>query len=334
MINKKHELLMVVISIFFVIFAGFFRPTESVAAPNTKELNRLLVGTSSVGGTYYVWGAGWAQIMNKNVKNVDCSVEVTGGPNTNMQLIQRGDMEIGFVTTWLAGEAWTGSGWAQGTKYEELRGMFATYYSVLYIYTLKDSSIKSIYDFEGKRIAVGSPGATSDLAGRAVLNILGIKPKSVTSMPTDSQLSSLKDGTIDACFSITGVPGPFMLELETTHAVQLIALSDNDFKKIKEAQPFWSVEKIPANTFRNQTNDVPVCAYWNMMVCSKKLDNDLVYNLVKTTFEKRDAMLAVDPTAVQTVPEAVGNCVVPLHPGALKYYKEKGIILPERLVMK
>ncbi len=309
--------------------AGAGTPTEAKAPE--RPLARLLLGTSSVGGTYYVWGAGWSKIMNEKVDNVDCSVEVTGGPNTNMQLIQQDEMELGFVTTWLGGEGWSGTGWTEGKKYDKMRGMFATYYSVMYIYSLKDSGIESVYDFEGKNIAVGSPGATSDLAGRALLEILGIKVKSVTSLPTDGQLSALKDGTIDACFSITGIPGPFMLELETTHDVQHIGLSDADFDKILAAQPYWSRNVIPANTFKNQPEDVPVCAFWNMMVGHKDLDDDLVYDLVKTTFEQNEALIAVDPTAAMTVPEAVTNCVIPLHPGALRYYEEIGVTVPDSL---
>ena len=299
-----------------------------------RSLTRLLLGTSSVGGTYYIWGAGWSQIMNRTVQGVECSVEVTGGPTTNMQLIQQGEMELGFVTTWLGGEGWSGTGWADGTKYDRMRGMFATYYSVLYIYTLEGSGINSVYDFEGKNIAVGAPGATSDLAGRAVLQALGITPNSVTSMPTDGQVSGLKDGLIDACFSVTGIPGPFMLELETTHDVKIIPLTDEDFEKIFELQPYWAREAIPANTFKNQPEDVAVCAYWNMMVCDAGLDDDLVYDLVAATFAEQEALIAVDPTAVQTVPEAVVNCVVPLHPGALRYYQEKGIHVPDSLFLR
>ncbi len=333
---KKCLALYLAAALILAAFAGCSPSTPSASPTEPGEtagrpLARLLLGTSSVGGTYYVWGAGWSKIMNENVQNVDCSVEVTGGPNTNMQLIQQDEMELGFVTTWLGGEGWSGTGWAGGTKYDKMRGMFATYYSVLYIYTLEGSGIESVYDFEGKNIAVGSPGATSDLAGRALLEILGIKAKSVTSLPTDGQISGLKDGTIDACFSITGIPGPFMLELETTHNVKHIGLTDEDFDKILAAQPYWSKNIIPANTFKNQPEDVPVCAFWNMMVCHKDMEDDLVYDLVKTTFEQNEALIAVDPTAAMTVPEAVGNCVVPLHPGALRYYEEAGITVPDSL---
>lgn len=129
------------------------------------EMQRLLLGTSSQGGTYYVWGGGWAKIMNESVANTDISVEVTGGPNTNIQLIQEGQMELGFATTWLVGEAYNGVGWAD-KKYDKIRGLFPMYSSVLHTYSIKDGPVKTIQDFSGKHISVGAPGSTSDVANQ------------------------------------------------------------------------------------------------------------------------------------------------------------------------
>lgn len=296
------------------------------------ENKRLLLGTSSVGGTYYVWGGGWAKIMNEKVPGVDISVEVTGGPNTNIQLIQQGDMELGFVTTWLAGEGFNGAGWANGQKYDDIRAIFPMYSSVLHIYTLEKNPIKTIYDFQGKRISLGAPGSTSDAAGRAVVEILGVNTQELSSLPTNTAINALKDGTVDAGFAVTGTPGPFMLDLETTHEVRHIGLTQNDFDKILEKFPYWSQGVIENGTYKHQTEDTPVIAFWNFAVADKDLPEDLVYNLVKATFESQDALIAVDPTAKSTIAENVIHSSIPLHPGALKYYKEKGITIPDKLI--
>jgi len=299
-----------------------------------RELTRMLLGTSSAGGTYYVLGGGWAKIMNDNVNNVDVSVEVTGGPNTNIQLIENGDMELGYATTWLAGEAYSGEGWAEGKKYSEIRAMYPMYSSILYIYTLKGSGITSIYDCEGKNVSVGAPGATSDMAGRAVLDVLGIEPKSISSLPSDAQINALKDGTVDVNFGITGLPAPWLLDLETTHEIEYIPLEQEDINKILEAYPYWAQGVVPEGTYKHQVGEIPILTFWNMAVVDKDVPDDIVYDLVKTTFNHHEELVAVDPTSKSTIPENVINCSIPLHPGALKYYEENGIKVPDKLIIK
>ena len=169
-----------------------FSTTTSVSA---YDLQRLLLGTSSAGGTYYVLGAGWSNIVNKSLKNMDVTCEVTPGPTTNMQLIDKNEMDLGMVTAWLAGEAVTGTGWAEKHgSYNSFLSLFPTHSSYLYIYTLKGKGIKTVQDFAGKHISVSTVGSTSDVAGRAVLDVLGIKPSRLSQLPSDAQVNSLKDG--------------------------------------------------------------------------------------------------------------------------------------------
>jgi TRAP transporter TAXI family solute receptor len=292
---------------------------------------RLLLGASSVGGTYYVWGGGWAKIMMNKLPGVDVSVEVTGGPVTNIQLIQQGAMELGFVTTWLAGEGYYGEGWTKGKKHDEIRAIFPMYSSVLHTYTLQKSPIQTIYDFRDKHISVGAPGSTSDLAGRAALDLLGIKAK-ISALPTNTAIDALRDGRVDAGFAVTGAPGPFMLDLETTHQVRHIGLADADFAKILSKYPYWAKGVVPKGTYKHQTEDTSVIAFWNFAVADKDLSADLVYRLIKATFENRDALIAVDPTAKSVIPPNIVNSSVPLHAGAVKYYREAGIQIPSKLL--
>ncbi len=306
--------------------------TQSSETPAEKEPIRMILGTSSVGGTYYVLGGGWAKIMNDNIDGVDISMEVTGGPNTNIQLIENGDMELGYATTWLAGEAFAGEGWAEGKKHTEMRSMYPMYSSVLYIYTLKGSGITSIHDLDGKNVSVGAPGSTSDAAGRAILDLLGIKPKSISSLPSDTQVNSLKDGTIVLNFGVTGLPAPWLLDLETTHEIEYIALSQEDIDKILIEYPYWAQGVIPEGTYKHQKGEIPIITFWNMAVVDKDIPDDIVYKMVKATFDHHEELIAIDPTSKSTIPENVVNLSIPLHPGAIKYYEEVGIKLPDKLI--
>ncbi len=299
------------------------------------DMQRLLLGTSSAGGTYYILGAGWANIVNKANKNVDVTCEVTPGPTTNMQLIEKNEMDLGMVTAWLAGEAITGTGWAaKNGPFKNFQSLFPTHNSYLYIYTLRDKGINTVYDFAGKHISVSTAGSTSEVAGRIVLDVLGIKPGKISQLPSDAQINALKDGTIDAVFGVTGSPAPWLLDLETTHKLKLIQLTDADFTKILKAYPFWGVDQIPAKTYKEQTEPYKAISFWNFVVIRKGLPDDVAYDLVKVTFDRHKDLLLVDKSAEGVKTINVPKLTVPLHPGALRYYKEAGIQIPANLIAK
>lgn len=302
---------------------------SSIAA--AKE--RMLLGTSSVGGTYYVLGGAWAKLINEKIPEVDISVEVTGGPATNIPLITSKDMELGFLTTWLAGEGYTGSGaWTGGKKFDEVRAVFPMYASILHIFTLENMPIQSIQDFAGKHAGSGPPGSTSDLASKELLKSLGIKVAKHSSIPTGTMINSMRDGNCDAGFAVTGTPGPFMIELESTHAVRHLSLSQDDLAKILKDNPYWSTGVIPTGTYKHQKSDTNVIAFWNIAAAHKDVNEDLVYKITKATFEGRDALIMAAPDMKQSLPENILKSTIPLHKGALKYYREVGVQIPDGLI--
>ncbi|GAA0343505.1 C4-dicarboxylate ABC transporter substrate-binding protein [Oceanobacillus oncorhynchi subsp. incaldanensis] len=300
-------------------------------ADGSGDSSNLLLGTSSQGGTYYVWGGGWADIIGNTLPEVDVSVEVSGGPASNVQLIQSGEMDLGFVTTWLGAEGYNGEGWTD-VEHDKVRSMFIMYPSVMHMYSLQGNGIETIADFSGNHVSTGPPGSTSAEAGEILMNALGIEPGKVSNIPTNTAVDGLRDGTNDAGFAITGLPGPFMLDLETTHDVQHIGLSDQEMETVLSENPYWDSIVIPEDTYQHLEEDISVVAFWNLAVASEDLSEDLVYDLVKTTFEKHEELLAVDPTAKDTIAENITYSTVPLHPGAIKYYEEQGIDIPDDLI--
>ncbi len=298
---------------------------------NSYSAQRISLGAGPQGGSYYAWGAAWSNIMNNAIKNTSFAVEATGGPSDNIKLIQAGDIDFGWATTWVAGEGYNGKGWAD-KKYDKVRAIFPMYFSVLYVYALESSNISSLADLEGKRLITGNAGSTSDLAGNGVLNVLNIHPKSISPISTSIGVNNLKDGLVDAAIGVSGVPAPFLLDLETTHDIKFIDLTIDEINKIKERYPFWTVGKIKKGTYKNLKNDLSVVQFWNIALASKDLPDDFIYNVVKTTFESRNKMIASDISAKNLLEENILNSSVPLHPGAIKYYQEVGIHIPEKLI--
>lgn len=311
---------------------GSQQPAGSgVDASTKREVQHLSLGTSAVGGTYYIWGGGWATIMNQHVSGADISVEATGGPQTNLQLMEQGDMELGFVTSWAAGEAWEGLDWAEGTNYQSARSIFPMYSSALYIIVRKDSPIDSLSDLSGMNVATGPAGSSSDLAGRAILETLDIAPRQLTAITASAQKDGLKDGTLDAIMVVNGTPSSVVLELETTHDLKFIGYTEEELSAVMDAYPFWATEEIPANTYKNQAEPVTAISLWNVCVAHKDLPDDFVYDMVKATFAHHDDLVAVDQTAATCVPENIIYASTPLHPGAYQYYQEAGIDIPDSL---
>jgi len=321
------------ISFLFIIFTFVLVACSNNSSDSEEEVDpsNMLIGTSSQGGTYYVWGGGWSDIMGDNVSDTNIGVEVTGGPTDNMELMQNGEMELGFVTSWLGGEGYNGEGWAD-KEYDKMRSLFVMYPSVMHMYSLKGNGIENISDFEGKHITTGSPGSTSEVAGEDLLNALDIEPKEISKVPTDTSVDNLRDGQVDAGFAVTGVPGPFMLDLETTKEVQHIDLTDEEMDKVLDEQPYWDSIDVPEGTYEHQDDNLQLVSFWNVAIATEDLSEDLAYELTKQTFENQEELISVDPTAEDTEPELIENTTIPLHPGAYKYYEEEGIDVPDELV--
>lgn len=305
-------------------------PSEAKQTSKT-ETHRLVLGTSTTGSTYYILGTGWAGVMKNSIPGVEVSIEATPGGITNMQSMRSGDMDLGMTTSWLAGDGWAGTAWAAGTKYDNCRSMFPTHSSVLYIFTLADSGINSIMDLEGKSIGTGALGSTSGDAVPLVLDALGITVKSTANLSSSGICDALKDGTIDVGFGVTGIPASWMLDLETAKNIKIIPLSDAELQTILANQPYWAAGAIPGGVYKNHSQDIPCITFWNFFVANKSLDEELVYHLVKATYENKAEIEKVDKNAAGIDVANLATMTMPLHPGALKYYQEIGAVIPDSL---
>lgn len=314
--------------------------TADTAAPSETASNdsaassgttRLVFGTSTTGSTYYILGTGWADVMKSAVPGVEISIEATPGGITNMQSMRSGDMDMGMTTSWLAGDGWAGTAWAEGTKYDNCLSMFPTHSSVLYIFTLADSGINSIMDLEGKAIGTGALGSTSGDAVPLLLDALGITVKSTANLAATGICDALKDGTIDVGFGVTGVPASWMLDLETSKDIKIIPLTEDEISTILAEQPYWSSGAIPGGVYKNHDEDIPCITFGNFFMANKDMDEELVYNLVKATFENKAEIEKVDKNAAGIDVANFGFLTMPLHPGAQRYYEEIGVEIPDNL---
>lgn len=328
--KRLFALLLALLMVLSLVACGSKQETPADET-TTSGTTRLVLGTSTTGSTYYILGTGWADVMKTAVPGVEISIEATPGGITNMQSMRTGDMQLGMTTSWLAGDGWAGTSWADGTKYDNCLSLFPTHTSVLYIFTLADSGINSIMDLEGKAIGTGALGSTSGDAVPLLLEALGITVKSTANLSSTGICDALKDGTIDVGFGVTGVPASWMLDLETSKDIKIIPLSDSEISTILAAQPYWSSGVIPGGVYKNHDEDTPCITFGNFFVANKDLDTELVYNLVKATYENKAEIEKVDKNAAGIDVANLDCLTMPLHPGALKYYEEIGVDIPDNL---
>ncbi len=306
----------------------------AVAAPVAAKTTFISIGTGGTGGIYYPYGGGVAEIWSKYVPGVKAVAEVTGASVENVKLAHKGETVIGEVMGDVAAAGFTGAGKFKGKKHNIL-SMAIMYPNLLQVVTLKKSGITNIEQVKGRHISTGSPGSGTNFMAEAVFKALGIPLDSYK----DSRLSftesanALRDGTIDVGIWSVGPGTSSILDLATTHDIRIIGFTPEQTRKILAANKNYSAVDLAAGVYRGVTKPVPTIGVWNVMICQKSLDTDLVYKLVKALYEHTDYLKKIHPSAAYTTPEnAVKYSPIPLHPGTIKYLKEKGIEVPARLV--
>ncbi|PMR77653.1 TAXI family TRAP transporter solute-binding subunit [Billgrantia endophytica] len=290
----------------------------------------VTIGAASVGGTFYVWASGMASVLNKIGMNTN--VEVTGGPLHNIQLVHGGELELGLVTAAPAYEGLLGIEWADGQKYDNIRAVLPMYPSYFTWWSVKDSDIKTFEDLEGKVVAMGPAGGTPDAYGRKVYDHTGIQPSQIVNAGFSDIVNQLRDGQVDAALTTAGLPHPAVAETESTHGINLITLPKEISQSFIGEYPYFGTDVVPAGTYDAVTEDQPTLTVWNFLITNKEQSDDLVYEMVKAAFEHHDTLMETHRASEHVILENIAEITVPLHPGAIRYYEEQGVDIPDRLI--
>jgi uncharacterized protein len=308
--------------------------TVALACPVAAKTTFIGIGTGGTGGIYYPYGGGVAEIWSKYVPGIQAVAEVTGASVENVKLADKGETVIGEVMGDVADAGYNGLGKFKGKKHDIL-SMAVMYPNLLQVVTLKNSGITNIEQVKGKRISSGSPGSGTNFMAEAVLKAVGIPLDSFK----DSRLSftetanALRDGTIDVGFWSVGPGTSSILDLATTHDIVIIPITPEQTQKVLAANDTYASVDLAGGVYRGVDKPVPTIGVWNVMICQKSLAEDMVYKLVAALYEHNDYLRKIHPSAAYTTPEnAVKYSPIPLHPGTVKYLKEKGIAVPAKLM--
>ncbi len=312
----------------FIVCVAMCLPVTAAAKPTF-----ISIGTGGTGGVYYPYGGGLAEAWTKNVKGVKAVAEVTGASVENVKLAHRGETVVGMIMGDVAFQAYNGVDKFEG-KPQNVLAMASMYPNVLQLVTLKGSGIKNVTDFAGKNISLGAPGSGTAFMANLVLKAIGVDTNSfdTSRLSFNETANALKDGTIDAGFWVVAPGTSSIMDLATTHDIEIISFTPQQQKQVTDQYGFYSSWNLDAGTYKGVAKAVPTISVWNVIIVQKSLPEDLVYNLTKTLFESNDFLKKIHPFAKYSTPEnAVGKTPIALHPGAIRAIEEKGVTVPARL---
>jgi TRAP transporter TAXI family solute receptor len=308
------------------ISAGITALMLTMSSAQSAEFINILTGGTS--GVYYPLGVGISKIYAEKIKDSKVQVQATKASVENLNLLQDGKGELAFVLGDSVKFAWAGDAEAgfQG-KLDKLRLIGAIYPNYIQIVASKESNIKTLADLKGKRLSVGAAKSGTELNSRAIFAAAGMSYKDLAKveyLPYAESVELIKNRQLDATLQSAGIGVASLKDLANSVEIVVVTVPDSIVKKM--GAPFVS-GKIPANTYKGQTTDVTTAAVINYLVTRKDVSDATAYQMTKLFYENLPALVASHAAAKDiTLNDAAKNSPIPLHPGAIKFYKEKGLV--------
>jgi TRAP transporter TAXI family solute receptor len=284
-----------------------------------------MLGTAGSGGEVYMWGGGAAKIVGERAPNVQLTAQLTAGSGENLVRLQTGALRVALASNEANWELFEGRG---GFPKYEHRAIYAMYIGEWHWVARKSFSGDTIYDFKGKRVSFGPKGGGSYQLLKYVLDVVGLDFADFDAryLSVAESVDALKDGSIDAYTVGLGIPAAAVLDLAMIPGgIKLISLSPEDIRKAHEKYDFLTETVIPANTYSGVDYEARGVGRWHFMVARADFPEEAAYQIVKALTEGHDDLVGTIAVARQSTPEnTIQHAIVPLHPGAERYFRESG----------
>ncbi|HTB01363.1 MAG TPA: TAXI family TRAP transporter solute-binding subunit [Bradyrhizobium sp.] len=299
-----------------------------LSAPVAEAQPFINVLTGGTSGVYYPLGVAIGKIFGDGIPGVKTQVQATKASVENLILLQQGRGELAFTLGDSLKAAWEGDEEAGfRSKLDKLRTIGAIYPNYIQIVATADSGIRTLADLRGKSLSVGAPKSGTELNSRAILAAAGLSYKDlrkVEYLPFAESVDLMKNRQLDATLQSAGLGVASLKDLSTSTDIAVVAVPKEVVDRI--GPPFVSV-LIPASTYAGQDKDVPTAAVVNYLVTSSAVSDDLAYRMTKLIFEQLSELANAHAAGKEIrLENAAMGSPVPLHPGAIRYYKEKGLI--------
>jgi TRAP transporter TAXI family solute receptor len=295
-----------------------------------QQIN-IAIATGGTGGVYYPLGGGMANVLSKYVPNVAATARVTGGSVDNLKLIGSKQSEVALVMVDAALDALKGEDKFKGQPVD-LRTLMVLYPNCMHVVSIEGTAVEKMADLKGKRVSTGSPGSATEVMAFRVIEGAGLdKDKDMRRerLSVAESVNALKDRKIDAFFWVGGLPTSAVTDLGATPGVKIKLIDHTEVLDKMNAKygGIYTAGVIPAKLYPGQEKDNKITVVQNILIANAAMTDKVAYDIVKTFIEKREELIAVhgEAKAITLENQSAKNSPIPWHPGAVKYFAEKGV---------
>lgn len=302
--------------------------TALVHVPAAMAQDRFTIATGGTGGVYYPYGGALASVLSDAVEDSDWTAEETSASVDNMYLIESGDADLAFVLSDTAYDAGQGNDPFEAAV--NATTILTLYNNYTHIVVNADAGIASVEDLAGKTVSVGSPGSGTEVIALRVLEAAGLTADDLTTeqLGAGESAGAMKDGLLDAFFWSGGLPTAAVIDLAATPNLNIGFLATDMYldQLLDQWGSFYAVSEIPAGTYGDSQEAVPVIVVPNVLVAHADMDEEMAYQITRAIFDNQDQLVAAAPSAAElTLNTAQCSAALPYHPGSLRYLEENGI---------
>ncbi len=310
-----------------VLFLDLFHPRPAIA-----EID-VVIGTGSIYGVYFQVGRGVCGLVNQNVEGVKCSAVPTAGSMVNMDGVRDFAFEIGVVQSDVQYKAYKRVGGMEfvDVGYDSIRTLFSMHGEPFTLVARRDSGIRSLADLEGRRVNLGNPGSGQRETMQVVMDAMGWTPKSFAlagDLPASQQSLALCHGQIEAMVYVVGHPNKSIAKATDLCDASLIRVEGPQIDQLVARNPYYSYMTIPGGIYNGNDDPIPTFGVRATVIVDRDMDNDTAYAIVKAVFDNLDKFRRMYPAFGELDPKRMikEGLTAPLHEGAVRYYREKGLM--------
>jgi TRAP transporter TAXI family solute receptor len=301
---------------------------------SSSGVRYLSIATGGTGGVYYPYGGGIAKILNEHLPNVRASAEVTAASVDNIKLIRDGRADLAFTFADTLDDAVHGRGAFEASGPVKAASLAVLYSNCIHVVVAGSSSIHAIADLRGTVISTGSAGSGTEVIALRMLRAAGLDPdRDVTrqALGVTESAAALKDGKLDGFFWGGGLPTPAIQDLAHTRGITIRLLPAGDLVRALREQfgdVYYQLD-VPPGTYPGVENAVPSVGSSNVLIANLSMPEELAYDIVRTMFEHQSELGSIHPEARKlSLERAAAGSPAEFHPGAIKFYREKGVWKP------
>ena len=314
----------------------------AVSACNPREfarehggITRMSIATGNTGGVFYPYGGGLAKVLSESLPRVEVTAEVTAASVDNLKLIQLGKVDLAFTTADTLADAVHGRDAFEKTGAVKAQTLAVLYPNYTHVVTVEGSGIERLADLRGKVVSTGSAGSGTEITAFRVLRAAGLDPDRDIrrqALSVNASVDAIKDDKIDAFFWSGGLPTASVLDLASTAGLTAKLIANDEV--IPSLQSAWGPSLyrrtvMPKGSYPGQQADVGVVAIDIALVVDAEMDEQLAYDVTRTLFDRKSDLVAIHPEARHLSPDlATAGSPAPFHPGAIRYYQERGVWRP------